>query len=152
MVRGERQLEIERLRGEGRHRINYRHIIWSLVQKPGAFRRYKYREDLFPTVTFRRGYDALQQVHTDRKSDVEYLRVLHLAASTMESEVEAAIELLLQAEQAPDFDAVKALVAPTEAVVPEIAEPLVDLAAYDDLLGVEDGGGAVKTQPKSKEA
>lgn len=131
---GERQLEIERLRGEGRHRINYRHIIWSLVQKPGAFRRYKYREDLFPTVTFRRGYDALQQVHTDRKSDVEYLRVLHLAASTMESEVEAAIELLLQAEQAPDFDAVKALVAPTEAVVPEIAEPLVDLAAYDDLL------------------
>ena len=35
------QLEVERLRGEGGHRINYRHVIWSLVQKPGAFARYR---------------------------------------------------------------------------------------------------------------
>jgi Mu transposase-like protein len=31
---GRRQLVIERLRGEGKHRIDYRHVIWSLVKKP----------------------------------------------------------------------------------------------------------------------
>jgi hypothetical protein len=38
----------ERLRGRNLRRIDYRHIIWSLVQKPGAFKRYRYREELFP--------------------------------------------------------------------------------------------------------
>ena len=83
---------------------------------------------------FRRAYDALQQAHADRKADVQYLRVLHLAASTMESEVETAIALLLDAEQVPDFEAVKALVAPSEAVVPKLAEAEVDLYTYDELL------------------
>jgi hypothetical protein len=78
------QLEVERLRGEGGHRINYRHVIWSLVQKPGAFARYRYREDLFPSLTFRRAYDALTERLDAWKADLEYLRILHLAASTME--------------------------------------------------------------------
>ena len=37
-----------RVREEGGHRIDYRHIIWSLVRKPGAFARYRYREDCSP--------------------------------------------------------------------------------------------------------
>ena len=41
---GQLQLQVERLLGRGGRRINYRHIIWSLVQKPGAFERYRYRE------------------------------------------------------------------------------------------------------------
>ena len=40
---------LERVRGEHQARIDYRHIIWSLVRKPGAFARYRYREHLFPT-------------------------------------------------------------------------------------------------------
>ena len=48
-----------RLRGEDEHRIDYRHVIGWLVRKPGAFARYRYREDLYPSVTFRRAYDAL---------------------------------------------------------------------------------------------
>ena len=35
-----------RLRGAARHRIDYRHIIASLVRKPGAFARYRFREVL----------------------------------------------------------------------------------------------------------
>ena len=46
-------------RGSGNARIDYRHVIFSLVRKPGAFARYRYREALFPTVTFRCAYDAL---------------------------------------------------------------------------------------------
>ena len=37
-----------RLIGRAHHQVNYRHVIWSLVHKPGAFARYRYREDLYP--------------------------------------------------------------------------------------------------------
>ena len=40
---------LERVRGGHKSRIDYRHIIWSLVRKPGAFARYRFREHLFPT-------------------------------------------------------------------------------------------------------
>ena len=33
---------LERVRGEHKSRIDYRHIIWSLVRKPGAFARYRF--------------------------------------------------------------------------------------------------------------
>ncbi len=52
-------LTMPRLLGSGQHRIDYRHVIWSLVRKPGAFVHYRYRDDLFPSLTFRRTYDAL---------------------------------------------------------------------------------------------
>jgi len=44
-------------RPESADSIDYRHIIWSLVRKPGAIARYRYREDMFPTLVFRRAYD-----------------------------------------------------------------------------------------------
>lgn len=131
---GQPQLTVERLLGHNGQRINYRHIIWSLVQKPGAFAQYRYREELFPSLTFRRAYDALTAKHPSRAADLEYLRVLHLAASTMESDVETALNLLLAGGELVDADQVKALVAPAKATVPELAVPEVDLAAYDALL------------------
>ena len=131
------QLVVDRLLGEGGRAINYRHLIWSLVQKPYAFARYKYREELFPSLVFRRAYDALL-ASGDRHADREYLRILHLAASTMQSEVEAALELLLVEKRLSDADAVKALVAPTKTEVPQLAAPAVDLAEYDGLLHEEE--------------
>lgn len=127
------QLVVDRLLGEGGRAINYRHLIWSLVQKPYAFARYKYREELFPSLVFRRAYDELL-ASGDRHADREYLRILHLAASTMQSEVETALELLLVEKRLSDADAVKALVAPAKTEVPQLALPTVDLTAYDGLL------------------
>jgi len=132
---GERQLETERLLGRNGRRINYRHFIWSLVRKPGGFARYRYREDLFPTLAFRRTYDALvDRLGGGIKSDVEYLRILHLAAATMEADVEAALTLLLDAGTTPTADAVKAVVDPAKPTVPEMEAPHVDLTSYDALL------------------
>jgi transcriptional regulator with XRE-family HTH domain len=42
-------LTLPRLRGQGQHRIDYHHIIDSLVRKPGAFALYRYRDELFPS-------------------------------------------------------------------------------------------------------
>src|SRR5947209_465689 len=86
---------IPRLIGKQQHRIDYRHVIWSLVRKPGAFAAYRYRDDLFPTTLFRLAYDRLVEGGAQR-ADRDYVRLLHLAASTSESEVETAIALLLE--------------------------------------------------------
>jgi hypothetical protein len=102
------------------------------VTKPGAFARYRYREELFPTLTFRRTYDALK-ARTER-ADVEYLRILHLAASTMEQPVEDVLVAMLAAGDAISFDAVRDRVAPTRPAVPVIDIPAPDLLAYDRLL------------------
>jgi len=136
--RGQLELEVERLRGEGGHRIDYRHVIWSLVQKPGAFARYRYREDLFPSLSFRRGYDALCGELEQRQADIEYLRILHLAASTLQSTVEAAVEQELGAGGCPRAERIKAAVAPTSVAVPEIVTFSVDLTGYDALLAGEE--------------
>jgi hypothetical protein len=123
-----------RLLGTGQHRIDYRHVIWSLVRKPGAFAHYRYRDDLFLSLTFRRAYDALQS-HLPERADSHYVRLLHLAASTAESDVETALGLLLDQGTTPTFDAVRDLIrTPAEQRVPELSAPVLDLSPYDRLL------------------
>lgn len=128
------QLSCERLIGDGGHRINYRHIVGSLVRKPGAFERYRYREALFPSLVFRRSYDALCDALPSRKANGEYLRSLQLAAETMESDVEAALQELLDGGDLPLADLVKQRVAPEEPEVPQMEVLHVDLAEYDKIL------------------
>ena len=88
-----------RLRKEDEHHIDYRHVIGWLVRKPGAFARYRYRENLYPSVTFRRAYDALVRTHGER-ADVEYLRILHLAATVGEARVVEGLAAVLDLEVA----------------------------------------------------
>lgn len=133
--KGKSQLVCGRLIGEGKARIDYRHIIWSLVRKPVAFERYRHREAMFPTLTFRIAYDELVKFHgVGRRADLAYLKLLHLAAATMESEVQSALELLLEASQLPDMDVVRSLIGSDDVVVPEMAPLEADLGIYDELL------------------
>jgi hypothetical protein len=69
--KGERVALMERLVGRDAHRIDYRHIIHALVRKPGAFRRDVFRGALFPTLEFRRAYDALHAERSDQ-ADLDY--------------------------------------------------------------------------------
>lgn len=134
------QLACERLRGRGGHRIDYRHVIWSLVRKPGGFARYVYREEMFPSPVFRRAYDAIQTPHRGMRGDLEYLRILHLAATTFEADVQAALELLLDAQQSISSDSVKAVIGNAELPdIPLLLPGQVDLAVYDRLLSVAVG-------------
>jgi hypothetical protein len=126
-------LTMPRLHGATDHRIDYRHVIWSLARKPGAFARYRYREDLFPSLIFRRAYDSLVTRRGDR-ADVEYVRILHLAASTMESTVEAALTRLLDADDCFDYATVKALCVTERAQFPAVKIGAPDFAIYDRLL------------------
>jgi hypothetical protein len=122
---------LPRLHGRTQHAINYRHLIRSLVRKPGAFAAYRYRDDLFPTVAFRRAYDRLCH-RSPTGADREYLRILHLAATTSESEVEMALQLLEEAATLPTCEAVRELVDPVP--VPQLVLAPVNLHPYDHLL------------------
>ncbi|MEM1350503.1 MAG: IS21 family transposase, partial [Myxococcota bacterium] len=132
---GTQLASFERIRGNTPQvRIDYHHILDSLVRKPGAFARYKWRAELFPTLTFRRAYDAMiSQANT--RADPEYVRILALAARTMESSVEAALELLLESDERLELMSVEALVVGVRPEVPDVAEVAPDLVKYDELLG-----------------
>lgn len=129
-----RVFEIPRLVGKHRHRIDYHHVVHSLVHKPGAFAAYRYREDLFPTTTFRQAYDRLVE-GTVKRADREYVRILHLAATTSEAEVETALQIVLEEQKLPAFLTVRDLVqVPTMRSVPPLSSPELNLTTYDQLI------------------
>src|SRR5947208_12011373 len=125
---------VPRLVGKHQHRIDYHHVIWSLVRKPGAFAAYQYREELFPTTTFRLAYDRLL-ADWPKRANQEYVRILYLAATTSASEVETALCLLLEAAILPTLVAVRDLVhLPGVQSVPQLHTPTLDLSPYDQLI------------------
>lgn len=129
---------IPRLRGKGKHRIQYRHIIDWLVRKPGAFENYRYREELFPTHRFRMAYDWLKQQRSSRASR-EYLEILHLAANENETAVDHALQKLIEQDQPITAEAVKRILISEEPQIPSTAQIVVaevDLGAYDALLSI----------------
>jgi hypothetical protein len=133
--RGERVALMDRLIGKDPNRIDYRHIIHSLVRKPGAFRRYVFREALFPSLEFRRTYDALVVEGADQ-ADLDYVRILHLAASDGEECIRKVLASLLAAAIAPTYEKVRAEVrgARSEESLPYLNFTPPDLAVYDRLL------------------
>jgi transposase len=132
--KGKRQLTAPRLLGQGGHRINYRHIIDWLLRKPGAFCQYRFRQDLFPSLNFRWAYDQLCEHCSERTADLEYLRILHHAAITMESDVEQALATLRERCTVPRWNTVLEFCPDHEISVPEIEMPAVSLETYDALL------------------
>ena len=136
---GRKVEDLARLRGRGKHRVDYRHIIDWLVRKPGAFGNYRYRDELFPTSRFRMAWDALRET-TPLRADKRYLEILELAAKEGEARVDDALRSLLEmgepGEGKLNVEAVRALLLAGDVPMPatsiDIAE--VSLAAFDELL------------------
>ena len=126
---------LPRLRGRGQEKINYRHVIGWLVRKPGAFERYRYREDLFPTSRFRMAYDALTEQQPTRAVR-EYLAIVELAALDGEVLVDDALRILLDGSEPLTAKVVEQFVR-SALIVPEVTSVQVadvDLSCFDQLL------------------
>lgn len=135
---GQRKVEqFPRLRGEGKHRIDYRHIIEWLVRKPGAFENYRYREELFPSSRFRMAYDHLREERGRVTGTREYLRVLHLSAMEGETLVDDALRTLLDSGEAIDSGRLGRVLETPGRAVTDVAVDAVDLERYDRLLTEE---------------
>jgi hypothetical protein len=130
---GQQVAEMERLRGQGKAKIDYRHVIGSFVRKPGAFENYRYREEMFPSTVFRQAYDQL--VNDDsRHASRRYLKILEWAATNSESAMESSLRQLLDGGEDLDFDRlVEMSECPFEKPL-DIDIPLPDMQAYDALI------------------
>lgn len=134
---------LPRLTARNAHHVHYRHVIDSLLRKPGGFRDYRYRDDLFPTAVFRQAWEALGARLPPRQADLAYLRLLKLAAETLEVEVAAVLETLLAGSEAWDDRTVAARLRPQAEAPPAVATGQVDLTQYDALLhGAKHGEAA----------
>jgi len=140
---GQQQIHrLPRLSGHGKHDINYRHIIDSLVRKPGAFENYRYREELFPTSYFRMAYDLLRE-QDGLRAHKEYLKILYLAAKETEIGVNAALRQLIELEQPITAAAVTESLGSGSgtALITAVCVAEINLAMYDDLLHQEGVAG-----------
>jgi len=86
------------------------------------------------TRAFREAYDALCRFRGER-ADVDYVRILHLAASTMEVLVDRALRDLLDRGVRFDYAMLRELAVPERPNVPVLSTPtLPNLRVYDALL------------------
>jgi len=77
--RNERLERMPRQFGSGKEAIDFRHVIDSLIRKPGAFVNYKYVNHMYPTTRFRMAYDQLAKTTTEASAVKQYLKLLHAA-------------------------------------------------------------------------
>ncbi len=83
--------------------IDWRHIIDSLIRKPGAFFNYQYHNALFPRVIFREAYDELVKLHPT-SAHKEYMKILQLAKIYGETQVSCALEILSKSAKVANYD------------------------------------------------
>lgn len=118
--------------------LDYRHVIDHLLRKPGAFERYRYREQLYPSRSFRDAHDRLVAKQGQRSGTVEYLRLLKLASEVGESD----IEILLADYLSPPFpewsvEGFRRILQPEPKPQAEVIELQPEWRSYDALLSPE---------------
>jgi transposase len=121
---------------KGEAKIDFKHIIHSLRKKPGAFENYKYKEHMYPNISFRKTYDMLRNRYTNESANKYYIELLYLAKMYSVPEVTAALEKLLKNKVVPKSH----LVTPhliQEVKVPDVHVDIPDLEEYNQLLEVQ---------------
>jgi hypothetical protein len=129
--------QMPRLIGKKRSYINYRHIIDTLLRKPGGLRGYRYHEHMFPTPVFREAWEVLDARMSPRRADITYVKILKLAADHLETDVDLALKLVLETDERWDDQTIAALVQPPLPAAPHIECGTVDLSEYDALIHKE---------------
>ena len=115
--------------------LDYRHVIDHLLRKPGAFERYRYREQLFPNRSFREAYDQLVAKQGQRRGSVEYLRLLKLASEVGEIEVEVMLaDFLSPPYPVWSVEQMRRSLQPSTRPHIELAELQPEWRSYDALL------------------
>lgn len=127
------QVSRERVRGKTAFVIAWRDVIGWLVKKPGAFRRYRYRDALFLSALFQRAYERLDATLSPWSADMNYLQVVLLARDTCLHDVERALSELEAAEELPRFERVLALAVSEQPTRPDVEVGELELTSYDEL-------------------
>ncbi len=137
-------LELPRQHGDRGMKLDYRHVIEHLLRKPGAFERYRYREQLFPSPVFRQACDGLVHRHGARDGGLEYLRLLKLASEVGERDLELLlIDYLSPPEKEWSVGQFQQIVSAWPQESPQVIELTPEWGWYDRLLSSNPEGAHV---------
>ena len=90
--------------------VDYHHVVGSLIKKPQAFRRFVFREALFPRTAFRRAWEAIDDTLDERRACRLYVGLLHLAAGqACEARLADWLTSVLDRGEIPDLEAARVL-------------------------------------------
>ena len=119
-----------------RFRVNLRHVLSSLRAKPGAFRRWVARDDLFPRAVYRRVWEALSARRPEREADRTMVGILSLAVErNCVDALARSLEARLDEGELPDLAALEEEFRPRSASLPAISVAAPNVAGLDELLG-----------------
>ena len=114
--------------------IDYRHVIDSLIRKPGALTRYIYREEMFPRPVFRQAYDRLH-ASEEQTANKRYLKLLKLAADHGEQRIAGILGAFLRAGELPRAALIsEQLSQPSLKPSVQMQALIPDLEGYDELI------------------
>ncbi len=132
--------QLPRLIGRDKEAIDFRHVIDSLVRKPGAFINYKYVNHMYPTTRFRMAYDQLIENTTEASAVKQYLKLLYAAKHEGLDLVDDTLRwFLTTGKTIKAVDVLKTVSAKQQLPAPtdvEVGAP--DLISFDSLLPHKD--------------
>jgi hypothetical protein len=123
-----------RMHGTHRSRqVNYHLCIEALIQKPGAFARLIYRDDLHPSPIYAQIWLRLRDRISEHAACRTYVRLLHLAHQhACETALGHRLAEILAGDGLPDAEALRvAFAVPAPAAVPVLQFRTADPAGYD---------------------
>lgn len=115
--------------------VHYRLCIDALIQKPGAFARLIYRDDLHPSPVYAQIWLRLRERVSEHAACRTYVRLLHLAHQhACEAALEVRLAEILADDGLPDAEALRVtFAAPTPTTIPILLFRTADPAGYDEL-------------------
>lgn len=115
--------------------VNYRLCIDALIQKPGAFARLIYRDDLHPSAIYALIWLRLRERVSEHAACRTYVRLLHLAHQhACEAALGARLAEILTEGGLPDAEALRVtFAAPAPTTIPVLRFRTADPAGYDEL-------------------
>lgn len=118
---------------KGMAKIDFKHIIHSLVKKPGAFEDYKYKEHMYPSLVFRKAYDILRKRYGALTANKHYIQLLYLAKMYSVEAVALVLEELHTRNILPVHSEITRRLI-RAITVPEVEVFAPDLNEYNELL------------------
>jgi hypothetical protein len=136
-VGGEKVFSLERKRKNKKcvYQIDYRHLVGQLIKKPGSFKNYIYRDEMYPTLAYRLMWEKLLKEVGSRQACREYVGILKEAAQEgREAEINCYLEKKLSQNQLVRAAEVRGLFH-TERELPKQEYACDSLECYNDLIG-----------------
>jgi Mu transposase-like protein len=121
--------------GRRARNIDYRHVIGSLVKKPGAFWSCRYRDDLLPNEQYRYIWEHVGRTMSRHDASKLIIGLLHIAATEKCEESLATEVMMLIKEQKPlRLNELRNKFGTPKAIVPSILVSQHVLGAYNDFI------------------